>query len=325
MTRNRADLPPTEERWTEDVDGHECIDPLGVAIVTVSTSREETTEPEPPDPSGDAIANILIEAGHVVTHRTTVPDDYARIKATVSDALGRPDVDALVTTGGTGVAVDDVTPDAVGDLFDRELPGFGEAFRWLSWEEVRTRIVSTRTTAGIARDAPVFVLPGSENAVRLATTELIVEEAPHLAGLAKRHVKSERNGMAGGRRTAEAQRNSSDVMTTDTEQSATIEAEELLPSEGIRQGVLAGEITQLHRGDEHAAEGNRFVIDGVVFEVTEVRRERLGDLDDADAKAEGSPNLEAYRRRIERTHDVEWDDDDTAVLHRFERLERPPG
>ena len=73
------------------------------------------------------------------------------------------------------------------DLFDRELPGFGEAFRWLSWEEVRTRIVSTRATAGIARDVPVFVLPGSVNAVELATAEIIAEEVPHLAGLATRH------------------------------------------------------------------------------------------------------------------------------------------
>ncbi|MDR9431558.1 MAG: molybdenum cofactor biosynthesis protein MoaB, partial [Natronomonas sp.] len=68
-----------------------------------------------------------------------------------------------------------------------ELPGFGEAFRWLSWEEVRTRIVSTRATAGIARGVPVFVLPGSVSAVELATTEIIVKEATHLAGLATRH------------------------------------------------------------------------------------------------------------------------------------------
>jgi molybdenum cofactor biosynthesis protein B len=116
-----------------------------------------------------------------------VSDDYVGIKTTVSECLDRPDVDVVVTTGGTGVTVDDVTPDAVSELFDRELPGFGEAFRWLSWEEVRTRIVSTRATAGIARDVPVFVLPGSVNAVELATAEIIAEEAPHLAGLATRH------------------------------------------------------------------------------------------------------------------------------------------
>jgi len=184
---NRRELPPREDRRASDAAGHDTLDPLGVAIVTISSSRGGTVDVAPPDPSGDAIARLLVEAGHVVTFRTLVPDDYAGIKAAVSDCLDRPDVDVVVTTGGTGVTVDDVTPDAVGQLFDRELPGFGEAFRRLSWEAVGSRIVSTRATAGIARDVPVFVLPGSVNAVSLATAELIAEEAPHLAGLATRH------------------------------------------------------------------------------------------------------------------------------------------
>ncbi|RJX47931.1 MogA/MoaB family molybdenum cofactor biosynthesis protein [Halonotius pteroides] len=196
MIQNDRELPPAEDRRTTDADGHDCIDPLGVAIVTVSSSRGDVVEKTPPDPGGDAIASILVEAGHVVTSRRLVPDDYARIKTTVSECLDRPDVDLVVTTGGTGVTVDDVTPDAVSELFDRELPGFGEAFRWLSWEEVRTRIVSTRATAGIARDVPVFVLPGSENAVELATAEIIVEEAPHLSGLATRHTNEKSGGEA---------------------------------------------------------------------------------------------------------------------------------
>ena len=187
MTRNNSELPPLPERRTTDADGHDCVDPLGVAIVTVSSSRGTATEATPSDPGGDALASILAEAGHVVTSRRIIPDDYVRITTTVTDCLDRPDVDLVVTTGGTGVTVDDVTPDAVSELFDRELPGFGEAFRRLSWEEVGTRVVATRATAGIARDVPVFVLPGSENAVRLATTAIIVEEAPHLAGLATQH------------------------------------------------------------------------------------------------------------------------------------------
>lgn len=102
---------------------------------------------------------------------------------------------------------------------------------------------------------------------------------------------------------------------------ATISADELLPAEHIRKSVLAGEVTQLHRGDQHASEGDSFEIDGVTFEVVEVQTERLGDLTDDDARAEGSPNLDAYKKRIERTHDLEWDDEDTAVLHRFERVD----
>lgn len=191
MIGNHHELPPIEDRRTTDDDGHDCINPLGVAIVTVSSSRGKIVEKAPHDPSGDTIASILLEAGHVVTYRRVVPDDYVQIKTTVSECLDRPDVDVVVTTGGTGVTVDDITPDAVGDLFDRELPGFGEAFRWLSWDEVQTRMVSTRATAGIARDVPVFVLPGSENAVQLATAEIISEEAPHLAGLATRHLAGE--------------------------------------------------------------------------------------------------------------------------------------
>ncbi|WP_323174427.1 molybdenum cofactor synthesis domain-containing protein [Natrialba sp. PRR66] len=191
MSEASPELPPTEDRRTTDADGHDCIDPLGVAIVTVSSSRGAAVENDPSDPSGDAIASILVKAGHVVTARRMVPDDYFRIQTTVSECLDQEDVDIVVTTGGTGVTVDDVTPDAVSELFDRELPGFGEAFRWLSWEEVRTRIVSTRATAGIARDVPVFVLPGSVNAVELSTAEIISEEAPHLAGLATRHIAGE--------------------------------------------------------------------------------------------------------------------------------------
>jgi len=194
VTGNHSELPSAADRRTTDEDGHDCVDPLGVAIVTVSSSRGTATEADPTDPGGDAVANTLVDAGHVVTSRRTVPDDYVRIKTTVSECLDRSDVDLVVTTGGTGVTVDDISPDAVSELFDRELPGFGEAFRRLSWEEVGTRVVATRATAGIARDVPVFVLPGSVNAVELATAEIIVEEAPHLAGLATRHTVGEIDG-----------------------------------------------------------------------------------------------------------------------------------
>lgn len=100
-----------------------------------------------------------------------------------------------------------------------------------------------------------------------------------------------------------------------------IPADELLPAERIRQAVHAGDVTQLHRGDRHASEGDRFEIDGAVFEVTTVRERRLGDLTDEDARAEGSPNLDAYKQRIEQTHGLTWDDDDTAVLHQFQRVD----
>lgn len=99
---------------------------------------------------------------------------------------------------------------------------------------------------------------------------------------------------------------------------ARIEADDLLPAQRLRDAVADGEITQIHRGDKHADEGDTFLIDGVEYELTEVHERRLGELTDEDARAEGSPNLEAYKKRIEKTHDTTWDDYSTAYLHDFE-------
>lgn len=189
MKDEQTDLSPVKDRRTVDNDGHDLVDPLGVSIVTVSSSRDErsTSGDVPADDGGDAIAEIIEEHGHVVTGRELTPDDYVRIQTTVSELVEQSDADIVVTTGGTGVTVDDVSPDAVSELFERTLPGFGELFRRLSYEEVGTRTVATRAIAGIVRGVPVFVLPGSANAVTLATERIIVQEAPHLAGLATRH------------------------------------------------------------------------------------------------------------------------------------------
>lgn len=100
-----------------------------------------------------------------------------------------------------------------------------------------------------------------------------------------------------------------------------IDAADLLPSERLREAVLEGDVTQLHRGDRHADEGDRFTVDDVEFEVVEVRERKLGDLTDEDARAEGSEDLEAYKRRVEQAHEgLSWDDEDTAYLHDFERV-----
>jgi len=101
----------------------------------------------------------------------------------------------------------------------------------------------------------------------------------------------------------------------------TIDADELLPADRLRTAALEGSITQIHRGDKHAAEGDTFEIEETTFELTDVTERRLGELTDEDARAEGSPDLEAYKNRIERTHGTEWDDDNTAFRHRFEPLE----
>lgn len=181
-----TDDTDAQDRRTTDADGHDVIDPLHAAVVTVSSSRA-TADDDPDDPGGDAIQECFEAEGHEVVVRDLVRDDYAAIRTAVRRLVARRDVDVVVTTGGTGVTADDVSPEATASLFERDLPGFGELFRSLSWEEVGTRAMASRATAGIAVDTPVFCLPGSKNACRTACERLIVPEAPHLAGLATRH------------------------------------------------------------------------------------------------------------------------------------------
>ncbi|ESP88576.1 hypothetical protein [Candidatus Halobonum tyrrellensis] len=103
---------------------------------------------------------------------------------------------------------------------------------------------------------------------------------------------------------------------------ATIDAGTLLPNEHVRRAARDGEITQMHRGNRYADEGDTFELAGTEFEVTAVEERTLGDLTDADARAEGSEDLDAYRERLERVHDeFEWDDDSPVVRHAFERRE----
>ncbi|PCR89064.1 MogA/MoaB family molybdenum cofactor biosynthesis protein [Natrinema ejinorense] len=175
----------SDDRRSTDDHGHDIIDPLSVGIVTVSSSR--AGEDDPDDPGGDTIQACFEAEGHEVQERLLVRDDYSSIRTAVRGLVARRDIDVVCTTGGTGVTADDVSPEATSALFERELPGFGELFRSLSWEEVGTRAMASRATAGIAVDTPVFCLPGSKSACETACTELIVPETPHLAGLATRH------------------------------------------------------------------------------------------------------------------------------------------
>jgi molybdenum cofactor biosynthesis protein B len=157
------------------------VETLGVGVVTVSSSRSIDE-----DDAGDAIVAAFEDGGHEVTVRELVADDFDGVQSTVNRLVDRDDVDAVVTSGGTGVTPDDVTVEAVEDLAGKTLPGFGELFRRLSADEIGTRVVATRATAGIVDSTPVCCLPGSENAVRLGVEEILLAELPHLAGLAGR-------------------------------------------------------------------------------------------------------------------------------------------
>jgi molybdenum cofactor biosynthesis protein B len=165
----------------DDGHHHHDVETLGVAVVTVSSSRSLDD-----DPAGDAIQSALEAEGHEVVTRDLVGDSLDGVQGTVDHLVGREDVDVVVTTGGTGVTPDDVTVEAVRPLLEKRLPGFGELFRRLSYDEIGTKVVGTRAVAGVADGVPVFCLPGSENAATLGVEEIIVHEAGHLAGLARR-------------------------------------------------------------------------------------------------------------------------------------------
>lgn len=186
MTDTNAPIDRDDRRSTDD-HGHDLIDPLYVGIVTVSSSRAAADEADPDDPGGDTIQECFEAEGHEVRERLLVRDDYSAIRTAVRGLVARRDIDVVVTTGGTGVTADDVSPDATSSLFERDLPGFGERFRALSWDEIGTRTIASRATAGIAVDTPVFTIPGSTGACQTACEKLIVPETPHLAGLATSH------------------------------------------------------------------------------------------------------------------------------------------
>jgi molybdenum cofactor biosynthesis protein B len=159
--------------------GHRRAAPASVpcAVLTVSDTRTLET-----DTGGALVAELLAGAGHPVQSRAIVPDDPEAIRRAALEALAHPEVRALIVTGGTGVAPRDVTPDALEPLLERVLPGFGELFRMLSWQEIGSAALLSRALAGLRAGCVVFVLPGSRGALRLALEKLILPELGHLAG-----------------------------------------------------------------------------------------------------------------------------------------------
>jgi molybdenum cofactor biosynthesis protein B len=156
--------------------GHAGI--VRCAIVTVSDTRGAAD-----DRSGATLQRSLERGGHLVALRLWVRDDAPAIRRAAAAALRQRDVDAVVLTGGTGIAPRDVTPEAVAPLVARWLPGFGELFRMLSYREVGAAAWLSRAGAGVARGKLLIILPGSPAAVRLAADRLLVPELGHALGL----------------------------------------------------------------------------------------------------------------------------------------------
>ena len=133
------------------------------------------------DLSGDLIVKLLEKAGHRVVFRTVVPDDRVLIGRSVGNALGMEDVDAIITCGGTGVSLSDLTIETVRPLLRKTLPGFGEFFRRLSYDEIGSAALLSRALAGVAdKGKAVFCIPGSPQAVRLCLERLILPEVGHI-------------------------------------------------------------------------------------------------------------------------------------------------
>lgn len=146
-------------------------------VITVSDTRTLAED------SGGALLVALLEgAGHPVVGRALVPDEIDAIQHALDEAVMRDDVGAVFLTGGTGIAARDVTPEALLPVLDRVIPGFGELFRSLSYQEIGAAALLSRALAGTVRGRLVAALPGSRAAIRLAMEQLLLPELGHLAG-----------------------------------------------------------------------------------------------------------------------------------------------
>ena len=145
--------------------------PLRISVLTISDTRTEAN-----DTSGKTLTDRLQEAGHVLADKSIVPDDIYQIRAIVSRWIADDLMDVIISTGGTGVTGRDSTPEAIQPLFDKEIEGFGELFRAISYEEIKTSTVQSRAVAGVSNGTYLFCLPGSSGACRTGWDKIIKDQ-----------------------------------------------------------------------------------------------------------------------------------------------------
>jgi molybdenum cofactor biosynthesis protein B len=145
--------------------------PVQIAILTVSDTRGEEE-----DRSGPTLVERVERAGHKVVRRAVVTDERARIEQQLHAWIDDPEVDVIISTGGTGVTGRDVTPEAFRAVYDKEIEGFGELFRYLSWKHIGTSTIQSRATGGVAKGTYLFALPGSTGACKDAWDEILVHQ-----------------------------------------------------------------------------------------------------------------------------------------------------
>jgi len=145
--------------------------PVNIALLTVSDTRSATD-----DRSGNALAEMAQKAGHRIAARKIIRDEFDEIVAQLRAWVADPEIDVVISTGGTGVTGRDVTPEAFHSVYEKEIAGFGELFRWLSYEKVGTSTIQSRATAGVAGGTYLFALPGSPSACRDAWDGILVHQ-----------------------------------------------------------------------------------------------------------------------------------------------------
>ena len=147
---------------------------VNVAVLTVSDTRTEAN-----DTSGQYIADRLSDAGHRIAARAIVKDTEVEIRAQLAQWIADPGIDVVIATGGTGVTTRDVTPEALAPLVTKPIPGFGELFRWLSFEEIGSATVQSRAEAALCGTTYVFLLPGSTGGVKLGVDRILIPQLDH--------------------------------------------------------------------------------------------------------------------------------------------------
>lgn len=145
--------------------------PVRIAVLTVSDTRELAQ-----DRSGAVLVERLQAAGHELAARAVVRDEIAEIQGQVRRWIDDPNIDVVLATGGTGVTGRDVTPEAIEALYEKAIPGFGELFRWLSFQKIGTSTIQSRATAGVARGTFLFALPGSPGACKDAWDGILKDQ-----------------------------------------------------------------------------------------------------------------------------------------------------
>ena len=145
--------------------------PLRIAVLTLSDRRTLAT-----DTSGQLLVDRLTEAGHELAARVLLPDDPAQLEAQLRAWIADPDIEVVITTGGTGVTGRDNTPEVIEKVSEKLITGFGELFRWLSYANVGTSTIQSRATAGVANGTYLFALPGSNGAVKDGWDQILVHQ-----------------------------------------------------------------------------------------------------------------------------------------------------